>query len=152
MVLFVAGVGYPTDLFVKGVWDDAFHLCDTILNRPASRERFLLNASEDFVAAAYDIGIQQTYTVELSMNVEDFNSYAHIFPTAAFTVNFNPVLVLNIYKEFAPRPAPPTAPSSTTKVGGVPLQDVSVDLQPTESSGKWHMSAFSVAPGRIPTL
>lgn len=139
MVRFVFGDGYPKDQFVESVWRDAFSLCDTILTVPASRQHFLSNANEDFIAAAYDAGIKKFYTVELITDIGDLHLYANLVPAAELSVNFNPMLVLNIYKEFAPRSTPPTGSGPSERLAGEPMQDTRENATPAELSGRLHI-------------
>lgn len=100
MVKFIYGGGYPPGLFVNDIWSNAEAVCDSILRNSLCKKNFQSAAEGDFIEAAYDEGIGKTYTIKLTKSVDHLKSYANIVPSEPLTVNFNPLLALNIFSEF----------------------------------------------------
>jgi len=99
--LFMLGNVVPLKMFPPNFLAEACECAERLLQSNHCKAAFLNNVAPDFIEGSYEKGLAKTYTIKLIKNTVDMNAYVCIYPTEVDAIFINPLLAINIYRDFA---------------------------------------------------
>lgn len=99
--LFKLGSDVPLKIFPPNFLAEACECAERLLKSNHCTAAFLNNVAPDFIEGSYEKGLAKTYTIKLIKNTLDMNAYVCIYPTELDEIFINPLLAINIYRDFA---------------------------------------------------